>query len=366
MMIRYILFVLFIWHDGMWAFSWFKHDRAAYAAQQESWDTSKALLKELVRDNPDDPSLLYDAGVSSYKLGEIAQARGYFQQAASSSNANQNLKEQSFFNLGNTYMHDEQYKQAIEAYDQALAINSDNERAKHNKKIAEEKLRQQQQQQEQKQDQNKKDQQQDQNKEQNQDKNKDDQNKQDQNDQKQDQNKDQSDQSKQEQKQQPEQQSKEQQSQSQEKQQEQEQKQNNGSQGSDDKNQQKQGQEEQQQGNKSPEQKDSEGQKQESGAEQKKQEKQEEAKTGAEKKQEKKEGKQKGAQEEKSDDKGKQKAQAAAASEKDSEDQTFQHMKPQLARMLQAQESSDAQLQKQLIRAQVNNQMGARDGENCW
>ena len=192
MMIRYMVLSMLLWHGGICAFNWFKHDRAAYAAQQESWDEAKSLLKELVRDNPDDPTMLYDAGVSSYKLGEIAQARGYFEQAAASPKADSTLKEQSFFNVGNTHMKDEAYDKAIEAYENALKINPDNERTKHNKKIAEEKKRQQEQQD--KQDQNKKN---DQNKDdkkdqQNKDQNKDDQDKQNQENEqnKQDQNKD--------------------------------------------------------------------------------------------------------------------------------------------------------------------------------
>jgi len=366
MMVWYLwILLMLLWHEGIYAFSWFKQDRAAYAAQQESWDTAKSLLNELVRDNPDDPSLLYDAGVSSYKLGEIQQARSYFQQVADSKNAQPDLKEQSFFNLGNTYMKDEQFKEAIEAYDGALKINPKNERALHNKKIAEEKLRQKEQ------DQNKKDQKQD--KQQN---NKDDQK----NDQK-DSGHPEPDEGS----------GDDQQSQDQNQQSQGNDKKDKGSQGSgdnkdqqdqdqsqkgDNKNessQKDQGKEQESAGDKSKEQEQQKGskkpepQKEEKPSDGGKQEKkeQEEKKSGSSKADEKKkEKKQEAAQENKGNGKG-QKAQAAAA-EKEGEDPTFKNINPQLARMLQAQEASDAQLQKQLIRAQVSNEMGARDGENCW
>ena len=362
MTIRYVWLAMLLWHGGICAFSWFKQDRAAYAAQQESWDSAKSLLKELVRDNPDDPSLVYDAGVSSYKLGEIAQARGYFQQAAASPKADPNLKEQSLFNLGNTYMNDEEYKQAIEAYEQALKINPDNERTKHNKKIAEEKQRQKEQQQKQdekKNDQDKKDDQDKKNpdrpepdegnkdQDQNQDQDKQDQNQQDQNkDQKDKGSQDKGDQDKQ----QKQDEGKDQQgNESPDEKEGKQDKQKGGNQGQDKKQ--------------KKEQKKSDAGDQDQGDQEKKQK--EESDSGkSEKQKDKQEKKQQGSQEGKSDKKG-QGAQAAGA-EKEGEDPAFKNMKPQLARMLQAQESSDAQLQKQLIKAQVGNQMGARDGENCW
>lgn len=366
-MIKYLWVVMLLWHEGTYTFNWFKYDRAAYAAQHESWDTAESLLKELVRDNPDDSSLVYDAGVSAYKSGEMAQARGYFKQVADSKQVDPALKEQSLFNLGNTYMRDEEYAQAIEAYKSALEINPQDERALHNKKIAEEKLRQKEQQQ--KQDQKKDQKQQDKNKKE--DNKKDQQkNQKDQQQEQQKKDKDQSqqqkDQSKDEQKDNDSDQSDGNKPEQKEQEQSQDGKSKDESDGDDQKSQSQDGQESSSGQQQQKEQGGKQGEKpqeQESPADNGEQQKEKEQQAGAgdQGKKEEKKNAQAGSKEGNGT-----KEQAQAAAGKEGEDPTFKNMNPQLARMLKAQESSDAQLQKQLIRAQVGNIMGGRDGENCW
>lgn len=119
----------------------------------------------------------------------IVQADSIFRNLTQNA-LNQNVKENSYYNLGNIAFDKQDYAQSIEMYKSALRINPENDEARENLRLAQLKKQEQ----EQNKDKNKdKEQQQDKNKDQNKDQNKDnkDQNKQD----KEDQNKDKQDQS---------------------------------------------------------------------------------------------------------------------------------------------------------------------------
>src|SRR5438105_3534125 len=86
---------------GLMIYPLFERDKAAYAGQQGEWDYASGMLTPYVIDHSDDPFVLYDAGVASYKVQEYDHARAYFDAASVSDKANPLLKEQAYFNAGN-------------------------------------------------------------------------------------------------------------------------------------------------------------------------------------------------------------------------------------------------------------------------
>lgn len=154
--------------------AWFARDKAAVYAQKSEWTQSRMQLQPLLVENPHDAQLLYDSGVAAYKMSEFDQAHAYFSQAAEHAVDN-NLKEKAYFNCGNTCVQQKQLHEALDAYDEALKINPDNERTKHNRDIVQKMLDDQKQQEQQN---NEQQQQQEENKEQDKKDNKQDQNQQ--------------------------------------------------------------------------------------------------------------------------------------------------------------------------------------------
>lgn len=141
---RIIIFVLLIASCSCKG-EWFTYDRAIYDAQRQDWAGSLERLNASLIDHPDDPSLLYDTGVVSYKSANYKQAQDYFKRAAQSKVIEKPLQEQAYFNLGNSCCALQEYKDAISAYEQALNIDPTDERVQHNLKKARELLAAQQQ-----------------------------------------------------------------------------------------------------------------------------------------------------------------------------------------------------------------------------
>ena len=111
----------------------FSYDSAVYAAQKGKWEDAQALLNSIMVNHPDDAPVLYDAGVAEYNLGNAHQAAACFVRAAECAHDNKDLRFRSYFNAGNAYVDDKNLKVALEQYDKALAIEPDNEPARHNR-----------------------------------------------------------------------------------------------------------------------------------------------------------------------------------------------------------------------------------------
>jgi tetratricopeptide (TPR) repeat protein len=128
---------------------WFTYDRAIADAQRQDYDSALQRLHTKLIDQPDNPSLLYDTGVVSYKSGDYKQAQDYFKRAAQAKNIEVPLQKNAHFNFGNACCALKEYKDAIGAYEQALKLDPHDERVQHNLKKAKELLAAQQKQQEQ-------------------------------------------------------------------------------------------------------------------------------------------------------------------------------------------------------------------------
>ncbi|HZW61852.1 MAG TPA: tetratricopeptide repeat protein [Candidatus Babeliales bacterium] len=319
-----IIFYLFCWVSPLSAF--FDYDKAVNAAQHNNWESAHQLLTELVVNKPDNPSILYDAGIAAFNIKNFSQAQAYFQHAAESKNAPIELKEQAYFNLGNTQVELKQLEQAIASYEKVLEINPNNERAKHNLEVVKKMLEQQkqQQQQEKQQEKDKKEKE------------------------------------------------KEQQKQDQQQQETSDQDESGSGQGNES--------QEQQEGNNEQQQGDQGKQRQEknnNGAQSK------QSKGSQEQEQKQDRGQQEKAQQQAARDnlsdknKGNEQPQPAAGKEKQQGNQELKTTKnggksgvekreAWLAQLLQENEQEDAQLNKQMMKAMVGNQLAGRDGQNCW
>ena len=127
------------------SYAHFSYDLATYAAQQGNWKQAKEKLSRALVEAHDQVDLLYDTGVASYQLGDFTQANAYFCQAAAREDISTVLKEQAYFNSGNTCVALNELESAIEQYEKVLAINSHNKYAQHNLEQVKQMLEQQQQ-----------------------------------------------------------------------------------------------------------------------------------------------------------------------------------------------------------------------------
>jgi len=138
--------VLLLLVNGCSYASWLAYDRGVAAAQRGDWQKATSLLTQKLVDSPDRPDLLYDAGVASYRSNDIERAYAYFTKASEHGSAGLQLKEQAYFNIGNCCVQQNQLQKAVSAYENALEINPNNERAIHNLGIAKQMLEAQKQQ----------------------------------------------------------------------------------------------------------------------------------------------------------------------------------------------------------------------------
>ncbi len=132
-------------HAGLsceWSYS-----QATSSAQKGDWKETQKCIRSLLVDEPDRPDLLYDAGVTAYKLKEFEKADAYFSAVAEQESAENELKKQAHFNRGNTKVALHKLEDAFAAYEQALAIDSDDQKARHNRDKVKEMLEQQKEQQ---------------------------------------------------------------------------------------------------------------------------------------------------------------------------------------------------------------------------
>ncbi len=90
---------------------------------------------------PDSPEPAYNAGNVHYRQEDYEQSQGQFERALL--DAQGELTENSFYNLGNTLYSTQEFESAIEAYKETLRANPGDVDAKHNLELA---LRQQQEQ----------------------------------------------------------------------------------------------------------------------------------------------------------------------------------------------------------------------------
>lgn len=109
----------------------------------------------LLESNPYDPETNYNLGLTFLKQMKHDQALSYFTRASKRAKPNSKLQEQSLFNQGNTLVGLNKLQESLKSYEQVLAINKANDRARHNIEVVKKMLEQQNQQKNDKNDENK-------------------------------------------------------------------------------------------------------------------------------------------------------------------------------------------------------------------
>src|SRR5579863_846012 len=115
------------------------YDSAIYKAQKGNWQDAHSALNSIITHNPDNADAMYDAGVAAYNVGNKCQAATCFKRAAECS-GDKNICFRAHFNAGNMHVDEKNLKAALAEYDKALAIEPDNEYAKHNRDRVEQML----------------------------------------------------------------------------------------------------------------------------------------------------------------------------------------------------------------------------------
>lgn len=126
--------------------------RAAQAYKNNNIECAEVLYNNLVVNNPDHYESLYNLGKIAYKKKQFETAQAYFEKTLQQE-IPQQLKEQTFFDLGNTHVNVKQWHDALKNFEEVLKINADHEHAKKMveqiKKILAEEQKQEEQQKEQ-------------------------------------------------------------------------------------------------------------------------------------------------------------------------------------------------------------------------
>ncbi|MEJ2354346.1 MAG: tetratricopeptide repeat protein [candidate division WOR-3 bacterium] len=113
---------------------------------KEEYEKAYEIYKEASILYPDKEKIKFNLADCAYMLKRFREAGDEFARLTASNN--KEIRQKSFYNLGNVFMEGKQYDQAISSYKQALLLNPKDERAKRNLEIAKMMKKQEQQNQE--------------------------------------------------------------------------------------------------------------------------------------------------------------------------------------------------------------------------
>ena len=112
---------------------------ASYEMRNDNFPLAEAAYREAIAINPEGDTGKYNLGTVYYdeKMNEAAMLR--FQQAAVVADTKHD-KHKAFHNLGNTFMNEKKYQEAVESYKNALRNNPKDEETRYNYALAKELL----------------------------------------------------------------------------------------------------------------------------------------------------------------------------------------------------------------------------------
>ncbi|RZP03184.1 MAG: tetratricopeptide repeat protein [Flavobacteriales bacterium] len=115
---------------------------ASYEMRNDNFPLAEAAYREAIAINPEGDTGKYNLGTVYYdeKMNEAAMLR--FKQAAVVADTKYD-KHKAFHNLGNTFMNDKKYQEAVESYKNALRNNPKDEETRYNYALAKELLEEQ-------------------------------------------------------------------------------------------------------------------------------------------------------------------------------------------------------------------------------
>jgi len=117
--------------------------QANYDMQKGNFPIAEAAYREAISLNPKGETGKYNLGTAYYNKEMNASAMNRFKQAAAVA-TNKAEKHSAFHNLGNTYMNEKKYQEAVDSYKNALRNNPKDEETRYNFALAKELLEDQQ------------------------------------------------------------------------------------------------------------------------------------------------------------------------------------------------------------------------------
>jgi len=111
--------------------------------QKGNFPIAEAEYREAISLNPKEDTGKYNLGTAYYNKDMNATAMNRFKQAAAVGDTKAD-KHKAFHNLGNTYMNEKKYQEAVESYKNALRNNPTDEETRYNLALAKELLEDQQ------------------------------------------------------------------------------------------------------------------------------------------------------------------------------------------------------------------------------
>lgn len=108
---------------------------AQQALQEEKFIIAEADYRRAISLNPKSETAKYNLGTAYYEKEQNAEAMLRFKQAATTANSKAE-KHRAFHNLGNTFMNEKKYTEAVEAYKNALRNNPNDDQTRYNLALA--------------------------------------------------------------------------------------------------------------------------------------------------------------------------------------------------------------------------------------
>ena len=108
---------------------------AQQSLQEEKFATAEADYRKAISLNPKSETAKYNLGTAYYGKEKNAEAMLRFKQAATTATTKAE-KHRAFHNLGNTFMNDKKYQEAVDSYKNALRNNPNDDETRFNLALA--------------------------------------------------------------------------------------------------------------------------------------------------------------------------------------------------------------------------------------
>lgn len=112
---------------------------AGVSLQKEEFPVAEADYRKAISLNPKSETAKYNLGNAYYDRALNGEASQRYVQAAAVADSKEN-KHMAFHNLGNTFMNDKKYQEAVDAYKNALRNNPTDDETRYNLALAKEML----------------------------------------------------------------------------------------------------------------------------------------------------------------------------------------------------------------------------------
>src|SRR5690606_5858114 len=112
---------------------------AQQSLQKDEFPPAEADYRKAISLNPKSETAKYNLGTAYYGKDKNAEAMLRFKQAASTA-TEKSEKHKAFHNLGNTFMNEKKYSEAVEAYKNALRNNPNDDETRYNLALAKDML----------------------------------------------------------------------------------------------------------------------------------------------------------------------------------------------------------------------------------